>query len=88
MIAALERAYSLERHAKQSGAPRDLFMLLITKAEAWELLNYLRDNSKNLDQMALHMDIEIAKRQDDPWLVLQHFDVCGFTPILREESLH
>ena len=86
---AVKRAESLDRHARQSGAPRNLFLLLLTIDEGWELVRWFQAHpSEGIDPLLLAVDVKTAEAENDPWVVLQHFQLSGFTIMKREDSVH
>jgi hypothetical protein len=85
--AAIEKAESLAHFANQCGAPLAEFELAITRAEAYELLDFLEKGGFGPPCDVLLKDIEQARRDANPWQVLQHFNLQGLT-IGKVEGLH
>lgn len=82
--AALIRARSLRKHIKRLGCTPDEFFVGVTREEGFELLRWFRDELKreqitdermNLD--LLDRDIDRARRKNDPFPVLEHFNLAG-----------
>jgi len=76
MIAALEKAESLQRFVKASGAHLSTFVLALSDAEALELLDWFVEQHEQND--VLDLDVEEAKRRHNPWPVLEQFSLLGF----------
>jgi hypothetical protein len=75
----LERAGSLARFARHCGVPVTEFELVLTKAEAYVVLEWIPMSGMVSEEGmgVLQEDILEARRRDDPWLVLQHFTFNG-----------
>lgn len=86
MIAAVEKAESLARIAKEQGAPLSEFVLTLTKTEAFELLDHLGAGGMGwfANHRALLIDIALAKVHGTPFEVLDNFQLLGF----NIEALH
>lgn len=80
MIAALAKAQSLARIAAEQGVRQSDFVLTLTPAEAFELLDWLGAGGLGWfqDHQKLVIDIALAKVNDDPWTVLENFTLHGF----------
>lgn len=87
--AALAKAESLSKFALASGSPLDTFAIVLTDAEAYELLDYLAAGGlgryENHD--LLIADVERAKREKNPWGVLEWFQLNGLS-IYAARDLH
>ncbi len=82
---ALEKAESLYRFATQRGAPTQEFQLTLSVPEGLELLDWFLGQ---YDENPLLMeDVAHAKRCGDPFPVLAHFTLLGFT-LLPLQVLH
>ncbi len=77
MIAALEKAESLQRFAKSQGAHLSTFVLVLSDDEALELLDWFVEQHEQND--LLDLDVEDAKRRHNPWPVLEQFSLLGFS---------
>jgi hypothetical protein len=88
VIAAIEKAQSLAAIARHSGVQPSEFVLTLTEAEAFELLDYLGAGAMGWfsDHHKLVIDIALAKATHDPWTVLDNFTVEGF--VVAAESCH
>lgn len=86
---ALEKAESLARFAKGQGTPLNTFALVLTQAEAYELLDYLAAGGlgRYQDHARLVLDILDAKAAGNPWPILAHFQLKGFD-IVSDQVLH
>ena len=82
--AALLKAESLARYARDQGSPLWEFSLSITLGEAYELLDYLLEQ---YDNPLLRHDVAQAKVNCNPWPVLEHFQLLGLE-ITRMADLH
>ena len=77
--AALVKAESLYRYAKEQGTPLSTFALAIDAMEAFELLDYLQ--VQNPENELLALDISDAKAKRDPWPVLGNFVLMGLSMV-------
>lgn len=83
--AALTKAESLHRFAVDQGAPLLDFQLTLSTDEGLELLDwFLAQYEQN---MLLAEDVAQAKRLRDPFPVLEHFTLMGFS-LAPLETLH
>ena len=86
MIAVLERAEALARHAKYLGVRVNEFAVIATVAEGFEVLDYMAAG-----QYAGHIqfltDLTLAKKHGDPWEMLTDFQFYGLE-VLRADRLH
>lgn len=83
--AALAKAESLYKFALSQGAKPVDYQLALTTAEGIEILDWFVNQHEN-NELLLE-DVEAAKVKNDPWDVLQFFNLMGFsmTPV---ESMH
>jgi len=77
---ALEKARSLSNFAKSEGGGLAGFEVTLTKAEGFELMEWIHDHSglvaiEGMPQ--LEADMVRARQTDDPWIVLQNFTFYG-----------
>lgn len=85
--AALRKAESLFRYATNQGGGLATFEVVLTDAEADELLDWIPISglvaAEGLPQ--LEEDIAEARRKKDPWFVLQHFSFYNLptTPLRK-----
>lgn len=86
MIAALEKANAVLRHASYLGVRSCEFEVLLTSTEGWELVEYLQGQAHGLDPLALEADVGVARVVGDPFHVLQHFSLLGL-PIVRQPDV-
>lgn len=79
-LAALQKAESLARFAKGQGAPLSEYVLTLTAAEAFELLDFIGSGGLGWfqDHVKLVTDIAVAKATNDPWTMLEYFELEGF----------
>jgi hypothetical protein len=86
---ALDSADSLYQHARHLGVPITEFKLIVTDAQAEELLTWLPASGliapEGLPQLT--DDIAEARRKGDPLFVLQHFTFCGLTVAMAGKVL-
>lgn len=89
MIAALEKAHSLAKFARASGARLDTFALTLTESEAYELLDYLAagEMGKYENHERLIADVQKAKQAKDPFPMLEWFTLEGLS-IWPKSALH
>jgi hypothetical protein len=73
--AALERAKSLHSFALNQGAMLSTFVVTIKPDEAMELLDWYDEQYRG--NACFDEDMDIARRTNDPWLVLQNFTLFG-----------
>lgn len=85
--AALEKAESLAKFAAHCGQPFRDFELALTRAEAYEMLDFLEKGGLGQPCDLLLKDIELARQRGDPWEVLCNFQLHGFT-MGKVEALH
>lgn len=85
--AAIEKAESLAKFAAHCGQPFKDFGLALTRAEAYEMLDFLADGGLGPPCELLLKDIETARQRGNPWEVLCHFNLHGFT-LGPAEALH
>lgn len=76
---ALERALSVIRHAKRLGGKLSSYCVSVTREEGFELIHWFRDRATetDFDLSILDKDIEHAIGIDDPFFVLQHYELLG-----------
>jgi len=88
--AAHGKAQELYNFAQQQGAPLSEFVLLVSKEEAWELLDYLVTDpgSGYAGNESLLADIQKAREQDDPYWILENFQLSGLDIRARAAVLH
>jgi hypothetical protein len=79
--AALAKAESLHKFASQSGYPLETFALVLTEAEAAEILEWYATEHEGNAVFAL--DVDIARRTKNPWPVLANFRVLGLEMVPR-----
>lgn len=76
---ALERAFAVLQHAKKLGGRLSQFTVSLTNQEGFELIDWFRaqadDGTANL--ALLDTDIALARSTDNPFLVLQHYELFG-----------
>lgn len=87
--AAIEKAAALRRHVKHIGCTAKDFRLVLTKGEAYELLDHIASGGTGTyrDMELLRQDIREAKIAGDPWIFLNNWTAEGFE-IVSVESLH
>lgn len=85
--AAVKKAESLARFATHCGQPLRDFELAITRAEAYELLDFIEAGGLGTPCDLLRKDIELARQRGDPWEVLCNFHLQGLV-IGKAEGLH
>ena len=73
---AMLKAKSLHNFASHSGMQLNTFALVLTEAEAAELLEWYAKDYAGVSA-AFDVDIEIARRTKNPWPVLKNFNVYG-----------
>jgi hypothetical protein len=78
VIAAIEKATSLASFAKSQGAPLFTFALILSDSEGMELLDWFVSQQYEPNEL-LDMDVALAKKNLDPWPVLQEFTLMGFS---------
>lgn len=89
-VAAIQKADSLLRYAKHMGVKQQELILALTIGEAYELLDHMvRDGSFvcTSSRQLFEADVQRAKAECDPWAVLQHFELYGFS-IIPTAALH
>lgn len=84
---ALHKAESLAHFATHTGSPLSEFQLAITRAEAYELLDYLEAGGLGAPCELLLKDIETARRRGEPFELLCNFNIQGFQ-IGKAADLH
>lgn len=84
--AAVEKAESLHKFAKSQGAQLSTFMLILSDAEALELLDWFQHEMCGYNATFM-LDLEIAHRTGNPWEMLPNFQLMGFE-IGRTSDLH
>lgn len=89
MIAAICKADGLYAFAKGTGSPMKDFALVLTKGEAYELLDYMAAGGlgRYQNHEMLIEDIAEAKVAGDPFALLQHFQIKGFD-VISSEVIH
>lgn len=79
--AAISKAEMLAKYAQGQGSPLSTWLVVVTRGEAYELLDHLAEGGMgrfaNHDQLV--EDIKEAKVLANPWLVLDHFQLCGMS---------
>jgi hypothetical protein len=74
-IAAIEKAQSLYKFANSSGFPLETFALVLSEAEALELVEwYAKEYEGNAE---FDLDVSIARRTKNPWPLLANFHCMG-----------
>lgn len=76
---ALDRARAVLRHIKFLGGRPCEYTVSVTAEEGFELLAWLRAQAspESVNLEALDADIAQAIRSDDPWIVLDHYELLG-----------
>jgi hypothetical protein len=74
--AALTKAESLHRFATEQGSPLSTFQLVLTQAEALEVLDWFKGQMMQ-PNAAFEVDLEIAHRTGDPFAMLANFQLMG-----------
>lgn len=82
---AFERARAVSEHARYLGVSLSEFAVTVTVEEAFELLDWVLsqaklDNTLNIE--LLTEDCIKARAQQDPWVVLNGFELFGM-PVVR-----
>lgn len=77
---ACARAAALRNHAAYLGVRPSEFALLLSVAEAFELIDWLLsdDGPRHLNRDVLAYDVQIARATGNPWAVLENFELDGF----------
>ncbi len=88
MIAAIAKAHSLIRHAGHLGVKPTQFAVVLSTAEAYELLDYMAAGGLGFyaDHEQLVADVRVAKAQGNPWPILDDCCLIGIG-ILRQDRL-
>lgn len=78
---AMEKAKTLRRFAKMTGAPLQQYAVSITDAQGVELMDWFltQADPRMVDRDSLSLAITEAKAHKDPWEVLQHFSLLGMS---------
>lgn len=73
---ALAKAESLFKFAQSQGSPLNTFILTLTEQDAMGLLEFYEVQYGNNELFV--EDVAEARRTNDPWGVLAHFELFGF----------
>ena len=84
-VAAMQKAESLAKFARSTGAQLKTFALCLTDQEGLELVEWLLHENPGNEVLAV--DAEIARRTRNPWEILSHFVLLGLD-IVPVQSLH
>jgi hypothetical protein len=86
---ALNKAKELYQFAMTQGAPLADFELMLTVEEGFELIDWLPHSglfgSEHLP--TLEGDIELAKQEKNPWVVLDNFVLHGMRITRKDQAL-
>jgi hypothetical protein len=74
---ALARAKEMAQHL--AGQDFQNASVLLTLDEGFELMDHLVEVNDTLDQDLLEQDARAAHAYNDPWHVLRHFTLMGFS---------
>lgn len=76
---ALERALSVLRHARSLGGRITDYTVSVSIDEGFELIDWFRAQAEAIstDLSILDMDIAVARAKNDPFVVLQHYELLG-----------
>jgi hypothetical protein len=74
---AFEKAKSLCAFAQASGSKPTTFALCLSAEEALELLDWFVE--QNPDNELLYADVHEAHRTNEPFTVLEHFNLMGLS---------
>lgn len=87
---AFQKADDLIKFASMTGIPPRDLELILTVPEAFEALDYLMTGGFILEEYlpVLQQDVELAKRQGDPWRVLDAFTIKGFRAVRADVVLN
>jgi hypothetical protein len=88
VIAAIDKANSLIRHASYLGVKAQLFAVALTQDEAFELLDYMAAGGLGLftDHDRLLADVRAARTAGNPWEILDSCCLMGLS-IIRKDRL-
>ena len=90
MIAAIERAQALLKHASHCGEPMHNFAIMLSDKEGIEALNWLVDQPQYqtaFNMQALRFDVAACTVTGNPWPVLDCIQIMGLPCIRVEETL-
>lgn len=87
---ALERAKALHQHARHCGAPLHEFVLELTASEAFEALDWMANDpsATHINQELLRFDLAAARAANNPWPIMDDFQINGFSVIPRAGEVH
>ncbi len=74
--AALAKAESLLKFAQAQGCPLNTFVLTLGHQEAMDLLSFYEAQWGGNE--VFMEDLTEARKRDDPWPILQNFELFGF----------
>jgi hypothetical protein len=79
--AVVDRAKALLRHVRQLGAEPAEFTFPVTPDEGFDLLGWWRQKAEagSMDFEMYDRDVFQAARRGNPFPVLEHFKIFGFT---------
>ena len=88
---AIERARQVLSHMRHLGGQLSEYCVTCTVDEGFELIDWLheqaRENPSGVNLALLEIDIAKAKRDRDPWIILDEYTVLGL-PIKRRVVTH
>lgn len=79
----MAKAQSLQRIAREMGAPLNEYLLTLSDEEAYELLDFMAAGGLGeFENQDLFLeDVRQAKREKNPMAVLEQFTIFGFKMI-------